>query len=191
MSTTLLIIIVVVVLALGVLSVIVDISRINEQHDRIYEYTAKLRKIIEKAEKQKDCTAEAVRVIALSDDVIQIFGTDYDYHVFHISSDLSQNKPDQVKYFIDGIGKAEIETYYRLEKEKFHLKCTFCNPFTLFYRGIGFILRYVFGYLIEIFDKDFNFESKVWKTVTFIITLLASVFTIMTFFGYDWKGLTQ
>lgn len=180
-----------VVLILGALSVFADISGINEQHDLVYEYTAKLRKIIEKAEKKKDCTAEAVRVIALSDDVIAILGDAYEYQVLHISADLSQNKPCEVKYFTDAIGKAEIETYYRLDKEKFRLKCTFFNPFTLFYRGIGFILRYVFGYFIELFDKDFDFEGKVWKTVNLIITLLASTFTIMGFFGYDWRGLTQ
>lgn len=189
MSTTLLIIIVMVVFLLGIFSVLVDISGINEQHDKVYEYTAKLRKIIEKAEKKKDCTAEAVSVIALSDDVMQIFGDAYSYQVMHISSDLSQNKASEVKYFTDAIGKAEIETYYRLDKERFQLKCKFYNPFTLFYRGIGFILRYVFGYLIELFDKDFDFEGNAWKTMNLIITLLASVFTIMTFFGYDWSKI--
>lgn len=156
------------VLMLGVLSVVVDICVINEQHSKLYEYTAMLRKIIEKAEKKKDCTAEAVRVIALSDDVIEIAGDGYEYQVMHISSDLSQNKPEQVKFFTNSIAKAEIETYYRLDKEKTHLKCTYYNPFTLFYRGIGFILRYVFGYFIELLDKDFDFDGKVWKAINLI-----------------------
>lgn len=182
----LLVIIVITILILGIVSVVVEIREIELRYDQICEYSTHLRTLINKANKKQDYNFEKVRVIALSSDVINIFDDSYSYYVYQLSSDLAQDNVKGVLNFADAIGKAEIETYCRLNKEKHQLKYIFINPFTLFYRGIGFILRYVFGYVIELFNKDFDYEGRSWKIINLIVTLIASIFTILTFFGYDW-----
>ena len=185
------IIIIIIILILGIISVVLEIRNIDSQYDRVFEYSSHLRELIKKANKKQNYNFEKIRVIALSSDVIHIFDDGYSYYVYHLSSDLSQDNVRGVLNQVDFIGKAEIETYYRLNKEKNKLRSTFINPFTLFYRGIGFILRYVFGYFIELFDKEFDYNGKLWKTINLIITLLASIITILGFFGFNYTKLSS
>lgn len=190
MSTTLLIIIVVGVVLLGIMSVLVDVHKRSLQQKTISEYTAAVATLREKLEKKEDLTNEATYIIAKAHEMSSIFH-DALHPTITLSSRLANNGLYGIDKYINEISQDEIQALQRLNDEKQSLLKQLLNPFTLFYRGIGFILRYVFGYLIELFNKDFDFEGKVWKTFNFIITLLASIFTMMTFFGYDWSGLMQ
>ena len=190
MNTTLLIIIIVVVLVLGVVSVLVDIYERGAKQRKINEYTEQVASFWSKYQKNEDFASEATYIIAQSHEISAIFN-DALHPTLTLASRLANNGLYGIEKYINEIGQNEIQTNQRLNNEKRAIFKQLWNPFTLFYRGIGFILRYVFGYLIEMFDSDFDFEGRVWKTINIIVTLIASIFTIMIFFGYDWQSLTS
>ena len=94
-----------------------------------------------------------------------------------------------IEKHINSICHEELQAFQRLNNEKRKLYSHLWNPITLFFCGIGFILRIVFGYFIELFDEDFDYEGKVWKTVITGFGILTGVFTTLSFFGYDWFKL--
>lgn len=188
MSTTLLIIIVVAVLLLGVASVFIDVYECGAKQRKISRYTARVASLLSKYQKNENFRAEATYIIAHSHEMSALFN-DALHPTLTLASRLANNGLYGIEKYINEIGQDEIQTYQRLNNEKRVIFKQLGNPFTLFYRGIGFILRYIFGYLIGIINKDFDYEGIVWKTINLIVTLIASVFTIMTFFGYDWSRI--
>lgn len=190
MNTTVLIIIVIAVVLLGVLSVLLDVRKRYKQQRQIRDYTAKVGILAQKLRKNKNATQEATYIIAHSHEMSELFNDPMDSTIT-LSSRLTNGGYYGIEKYINEIGEDELQTLQRLENEKHDIKKQLWNPFTLFYRGIGLVLRYVFGYLIELFNKDFDYEGKTWKIINLLVTLAASIFTIMTFFGYDWAEIVK
>lgn len=190
MNTTVLIIIVIVVVLLGLLSVLLDGCKRSKQQRQIYEYTSQVAVLVEKITKNEDITPEANYIIAHSPAISKLF-RGISSPALILSSRLANNGLYGIEKYINEIREDELQTQQQLQNEKHDLFKHLWNPFTLFYRGIGLVFRYVFGYLIELINKDFDYEGKTWKVLILIVTLAASVFTIMSFFGYDWAKIVK
>jgi hypothetical protein len=87
---------------------------------------------------------------------------------------------------IHRISNQKIEEF---KNKKHTLNRSFLNPFTLFYRGIGLILKYIFGYLITLFVDDFNYEGKGWKIFVGIISFIGSLVSIIGFFDIRYTDI--
>ena len=170
------------------MSVLVDVHKRGVQQRKISEYTTQVASFWNKLQKKEDFGEEATYIIAQSHEMSAIFA-DALHPTLTLASRLASNGLYGIDAYINEIGRDEIETHQRLNNEKRNLYKHLWNPFTLFYRGIGFVLRYVFGYLIEMFDSDFDFEGRVWKIINLVLSLVAGIITIITFFGYDWSKI--
>lgn len=190
MNITVLIIIVIAVVLLGVISVLLDVRKRNKQQRQLCDYTVQVATLADKLAKNEDITTEATYIIAHSPAISKLF-RGYTSPTGILSSRLANNGLYGIEKYINEIGEEEIKTQQRLENEKHDIKIQLWNPFTLFYRGIGLVLRFAFGYLIELFNKDFDYEGRTWKIINLVVTLAASIFTIMTFFGYDWARIVN
>lgn len=190
MNTTILIIIVIVVVLLGALSVLLDVCKLRKQQRQLYEYTAQVAALAEKITKHEDITPVANYIIAHSPAISELLSS-FTSSTLILSSRLANNGLYGIEKYINEFGKDELQTQQRLQNEKHDILKHLWNPFTLFYRGVGVVLRYVFGYLIELINKDFDYDGKTWKIVNLIVTLAASVFTVMSFFGYDWAEIVK
>ena len=188
MNTTILIIFVVAVVFLGVVSIFVDVYKKGLLQKQLTNYTCHVTSLAEKLNKKEDCTHEAMYIIAHSPEVSKLFYSPL-CPAISLSLQLSNKNYYGIEKLINSIGHEELQAFQRLNNEKQKLYSHLWNPVTLFFRGIGFILRMVFGYFIELFDEDFDYEGKVWKTVITGFGILTGVFTTLSFFGYDWFKL--
>ena len=141
---TVLIIIVVVIVLLGVLSVILDVHKRSWQQRQICDYTAQVASLAEKVGNNEDITQEATYIIAHTHEISKLFKDPMNPTVT-LSSRLTNNGLYGIEKYINEIGEDELQTQQCLQNEKHNLLKHLWNPFTLFYRGIGLILRFVFG----------------------------------------------
>lgn len=187
MNITALIILVVLVV-LGIVSVFFDILLRRKQQIIIRNYTSQVYSLSCKLDKNEDFSTEKNYIIAHTPEVSSLFRSPQCPELT-LSKRLVNNGFYGIDIYFNEIAKEELQANQRLEDEKRCILKQLWNPFTLFYRGIGMILRYVFGYLIEIFNKDFDYDGTIWKIIEIVVSLVVGIFTIMTFFGYDFSKI--
>ena len=170
-------------LLLGVISIIVRLGGINRDRKDIRLFVEKVAKLKDAELSRKDPTEWVTFILANYQEVSRTIGEDeYKMPVYKLGADLSYQRP--IKSSLYGqIAAEEIEFIGTTSREIKKLKCQFCNPFILLYRGVELIMDIVFGYIIRKFKPSFNPErDTVWKIINVVITFVGRIVSILSYF---------
>ncbi len=81
------------------------------------------------------------------------------------------------------VNQIQIDTVSSIaeHERQFKKQCKgWWNIFDHFFRGVGLLLRIVFGYPIQMIKPDFSFHSKGWNTFIAIVGLIGSIASIIS-----------
>lgn len=170
-------------LILGVISIVVKLCGINRDRKDVRLFVNRVADLKDCESSRKDPTECVTFILANYQDVSTTIGEDgYKMPVYKLGSALSYQRPiDSAIY--GQIAAEEVEFIGTTSREIKKLKCQFCNPFILLYRGVELIMDIVFGYIIRKFKPSFNPESDTaWKIINAVITFVGSLTSILSYF---------
>jgi hypothetical protein len=164
---------------LGIVELINSLSKISEKMNLLDEYLNKVDSYALKlgtGEEQE----ELVYLLSKSSKISKIAGESvWDMPILDLESSLKHRKYQELSKYLPLIIANHFKRKEFYQDLRIKTKNDFRNPFTLFYRGIELIMRYSVGYIITKFDANFDFNSKSWKRINAIISLLAGIATII------------
>lgn len=174
------------VIILGIIDVLIKIHRTRKEDVDVTLYWSYIKTLYKKLENGSDPTNEIQYIIAKSKHIDQLLTNNSLYSpVFHYTDEVSKGDYFHKKRHLDLILKYAIQHEENNIKKRGRLRYALLNPFELFYRGIGLLLYYIFGYLIKSFKSDFDYNSKIWKSFVGTISFVSGVLTILGFFGFS------
>lgn len=182
MSLSALIIFFASLLILGVLSIVVKLCGINRDRKDVRLFVDKVAELKDCESSRKDPTECITFILANYQEVSTTIGEDeYKMPVYKLGSGLSYQLPIDAALY-GQIAAEQIEYLGATHREIHRLKCQFCNPFILLYRGVELIMEVVFGYIIRKFKPSFNPESDTaWKIISTVITFVGSLASILSY----------
>lgn len=107
-------------------------------------------------------------------------------HCYHPSSydvayNISRNDLDSLYKTVSTLNQEVVSTLAEFELDRKKLIKQRLNVFNYFYRGVGSMLQFVFGYPIQMIKPSFDFESRGWNIFCAIIGLIGSLASILSF----------
>ena len=100
-----------------------------------------------------------------------------------VISEYLESLLDKAYEIESNVNQIQIDTVSSIaeHERQFKKQCKgWWNIFDHFFRGVGLLLRIVFGYPIQMIKPDFSFHSKGWNTFSAIVGLIGSVASIIS-----------
>ena len=178
------IIIPIAIILLGIISVVCEKNKYQKKINNIQTYNNSIRSYLSGDNKQLEfLMTKGGEIEPIVQDYVSSPVTSF---VHMLYKPYNRNSLEKEALNIHRISNQKIEEF---KNKKHTLNRSFLNPFTLFYRGIGLILKYIFGYLITLFVDDFNYEGKGWKIFVGIISFIGSLVSIIGFFDIRYTDI--
>lgn len=171
---------------LGIINVIIEKRKIKKIISEINNYIDNLHDLVIKLQTNKESSINIKYFLSNVDKI----GKHVHGCISYPTSSIAHNLTNRNYSLIEKDAKEFIELAYPkiedLKDTKKKLNLTFINPFTLYYKGIELVLKYMIGYFLEIIiNEDINYENKPWNTFVTIVNIITSAITIFGFFGWD------
>ena len=179
MNLAIIISITIVIILLGLVSIHRDKREIHDENKEISDFLNNLSSLVNKIRAGQNCDKEYRIFVANSQKMSKMMGEWIEnMPIMELEFELSKgHQPDDYKLFHVYSNAAKIETSSKervegLNKQRYNL-------FTLYYRGVGLCLEYIFGYLVKLAYPKLSFKSKAWEIVSIIVSLLTVITDIV------------
>ncbi len=181
------IIIPIAIILLGIISVVCEKNKYQKKINNIQTYNNSICSYLSGDKKQFEfLMTKGGEIEQIVQDYVSSPVTSFVHMLYKPYNNIDSLKKEALN--IHRISNQKIEEF---KNKKHTLNRSFLNPFTLFYRGIGLLLKYILGYLINLFFDDFNYDGKGWKTFVGFISFISALASIMGFFEISYTDISN
>ena len=171
-------------LSLGIISIILDICKVNRDKKDVRFFVEHVTVLKNYAASQEDTTASITYILANYQEVSNIFGEGPNrMPVFNLGRSLSSHQFINHSLYTQVIAE-EIEFLGAKVRETRKIRLQLLNPFVLIYRGVELIMGFAFGYIICKFNPEFKpARSITWQIINTLLAIAGSTASILSYFN--------
>ncbi len=152
-----------------------------KQIERLAEYLDIVNSLSNKTSSPKveDITKEAMWVLSNTDLILDIVKPAYPSSIHELKSYIVVNNSIGINDYSTKLSREIISWVSKIDRERLDTRWQLANPFILFYRGIELVTKIVLGYPIKQFNPNFDYDSKPWKAVNLVFTIVSGLSSII------------
>ena len=181
MTTTQFCILIASILVLGFINIIRSGIKLYDQILVLGNYLDIVNQLSNKTRSNKstDISQEALWVLSNTDVIDEIVKPSYNSSIHELKNNIVFNNSIGINAYSTRLSREIVSWVSKLERKKKTIKGQLANPFVWFYRGIELITMIVIGYPIQQFNPNFDYDSKSWKAVNLIFTIVSGLSSII------------
>jgi len=169
------------ILALGFINIIRSGIKLYDQILVLGNYLDIVNRLSNKTSSKKitDITQEALWVLSNTDVIDEIVKPSYHSSIHGLMNNIVVNNSIGINLYSTRLSREIVSWVSKLERKKKTIKGQLANPFVWFYRGIELITMIVIGYPIQKFNPSFDYDSKSWKAVNLVFSIVSGLSSIV------------
>ena len=181
MTTTQIIIIIGSILVLGIINIIRSGIKLYDQVLVLGNYLDIVNQLSNKTSSKgrADISQEALWVLSNTDVIDEIVKPSYHSSIHGLMNNIVVNNSIGINTYSTRLSREVVSWVSKLERKKRDIKGQLANPFVCFYRGIELITMIVIGYPIKQFNPNFDYDSKPWKAVNLVFSIVSGLSSII------------
>lgn len=170
-----------VIIIFGIVAYINELHDIEKNQNIISKFLDAAVSLINKCDSGESADKEYFEIMSDYKQADRILRVHCDHpSPYHIAYNISRNDLDSLYKTVSTLNQEVVSTLAEFDLDRNELAKQRWNVFNYFFRGVGFILRFVFGYPIKMIKPSFDFESRGWNTFCVIIGLIGSLVSILS-----------
>ena len=165
----------------GFIGWLLNLRKIRGEERAINDFCNHSLKLLKESKKNKYSQETLTYIVSNYNYISKIIPEHYPHMpVYSLGLAIRDGKAYEIE---SNVNQIQIDTVSSIaeHERQFKKQCKgWWNIFDLFFRGVGLLLRIVFGYQIQMIKPDFSFHSKGWNTFSAIVGLIGSVASIIS-----------
>ena len=170
------------IMIIGIMTIIRDLFKLHNHIRMLNHYHYICDELSNKTNPNRtreDFSKEALWVLSNTDVIIDIIKPSFSSSISELKSYIVYNKSIGINDYSTRLTREIVSWISQIERKSKNVALQLPNPFILFYRGIESVLMIVFGYPIKQFNSGFDYNSKPWKVVTLLFTMISGLSSII------------